>query len=166
MITQIIEGKHIVWLDLSQNLLSEISPRIMNGHFEKIWLSGNRFDCNCDMLWMADWLANTTSPSGGHLVKDYKKVICRTGPYKGAPIYTLTAANMHCLPSVIPVWAIGLLSGAGVLIIAIVIAIIAIARRWNEVKFWLYLHFDILNKNDDDLVKIQDFQFDALLSYT
>ncbi len=162
---QIMDDNRVKWLDLSNNELSEIPGEIRKGHFQNIWLSGNRFDCNCKMLWMANWLANTTVRSGGHLVKDYKTVICSTGRFKGKPIYTLTATNTDCLPSVFPVWGIGLVSGAGVLIIGIIIVMISVARRWNEVKFWLYMHFDILNKNDDDLVKIQEFQFDALLSY-
>ncbi len=151
-------------IDLSGNKLSYVPRSIMHGHLERIWISGNQFECNCDMLWMVNWLANTTSPSGGHLVKDYNKVLCRNNKHKGIPIINLNATYLNCLP--MPVWGIGLISGAGALIIAIVIAIVAIARRWNAIKFWLYMHCDILDKNDDDLDKLDGIYFDALLSYT
>ncbi len=153
-------------IDLSGNKLISLPKGVMEGHFERIWLSGNEFECNCDMLWMANWLDKSRSPSGGHLIQDYNKVLCHDNKYKGILISNLNATYLKCLPSVMPAWGIGLISGAGVLIIAIVITIVAIARRWNAVKFWLYMHFDILDKNDDDLDKLDGIQFDALLSYT
>ncbi len=163
----ILNSNATKWIDLSRNKLTFLSRNIMQGHFERIWLSGNEFECNCDMLWMADWLDNSASPFGGHLIGDYDKVLCNNNKYVGMPIFKLNATYMKCLPSVtvVPAWAIGLISGAGILIIVIVIAMIAIARRWNEVKFWLFMHFDILDKNDDDLGKLDGIQFDALLSY-
>ncbi len=161
-----LTAANIYWLDLSGNTLSGTSPQIKHGHFKKIWLSGNKFDCNCDTLWMASWLANTTTSTGDHLVMDYKDVLCGRGKYMGTPIYTLNATYLNCLPTKLPVWGIGLITGAGVLIIAIVIAMLAIARRWNEVKFMAYLHFNILNKNDDDVDALEGIQFDALLSYS
>ncbi len=161
----IVEGNTIRWLDLSKNKIAAISQQIRNRNFEKVWLSGNEFVCNCDMLWMAEWLANTTS-SSGHVIQDYREVLCHSGKYDGIPIYTLTAEKMDCLPTRLPVWGIGLIAGAGVLVISIVITVVLIARRWNDVKFLLYYHFNILNKNDDDLADVRDLQFDALLSYT
>ncbi len=162
----IVKGKSIRWIDLSGNNLLMISKTITQGHFERIWLSGNEFSCTCDMLWMVNWLANTTSPAG-HVIQDYKEILCHTpAKYKGTPIYTINATYMNCLPTKVPTWGIGLISGAGILIIAIVITIVVIARRWNEVKLLMYLHFNILNKNDNDASDLNDFQFDALLSYT
>ena len=155
-------------LDLSGNKITSLPKIILQGHFETIWLSGNEFECICDMLWMAKWLDESILPSGGHLVHDYNKVICNNNRYKGIPIFKMNATYMNCLPLLreMPAWGIGLISGAGVLIIVFVIAMIAIARRWNAVKFWMYMHFDILDKNDDDLGRLDGIQFDALLSYT
>ncbi len=115
---------------------------------------------------MASWLANSTVPSGGHHIQDYNKVICHDNRYNGIPIFTLNATFMKCLPSVMPVWGKGLISGTGAIIICIVIAIIVIARRWTVVKFWMFMHFDILDKNDDDLDKLDGIKFDGLLSYS
>ncbi len=167
-IDSILKANTTKYVDLFGNEITHLPKATMQGNFERIWLSGNRFECNCDMLWMANWLANTMSPSGGHLISDYNKVLCHNGKNKGIPIFTLNATYMNCLPTVtlVPAWGIGLISGAGVLVIVIVISMIAIARRWNEVKFWLYMHFDVLDKNDDDLGRLDGIQFDALLSYT
>ncbi len=107
LLEQIIEGTTTTWLDLSRNKILKLSPKIKQGRFEKIWLSGNEFVCNCDMLWMASWLANTTTLSGDHVIQDYKHVLCYTGKHTGTPIYTLDAALMDCLPTRLPasLWA-------------------------------------------------------------
>ncbi len=42
-----------------------------------IWLSNNLFDCNCDMMWMRDWLLNATN------VKDKENITCASGKWKG-----------------------------------------------------------------------------------
>ena len=162
----IIHADSIKLIDLSSNGITHLPKTFRHGHFERIWLSGNEFECNCDMLWMANWLANTTSPSGGHLIQDYNKVTCNNNKYKGMPISALNATYMNCLPSKMPVWGIGLISGAVALIVTIDITTAVVVKRWNEVKFFMFMRFNILDKNDDDLDKLDGVQFDALLSYT
>ena len=53
----------------------------------------------------------------------------------------------------------------GALIVGIVIAIVAISRRWNEVKWLLYLHFNILDKSDNN-EDLTDKKYDAFVSPT
>ena len=52
----------------------------------------------------------------------------------------------------------------GTLTIVLTIAIIAISRKWNKVKFFLYLYFDILDKNDGDEDLTNKF-YDIFISY-
>ena len=52
----------------------------------------------------------------------------------------------------------------GALILGTTITIIAVSRRWNEVKFFLYLHFDILDKNERD-EDLTDKFYDVFVSY-
>ena len=51
----------------------------------------------------------------------------------------------------------------GALIVGIIIVVIAISRRWNEVKWFLYLHFNILDKQDNE--DLTDKKYDAFVSY-
>ena len=67
-------------------------------YIEKLWLGGNPFHCNCDMTWMIEWLKNFTSPSGQHIIIDYKDVKCVYGKMIGKPIYKLNPEDMGCVP--------------------------------------------------------------------
>ena len=151
-------------LHLDHNNFSALSSNIMNiKSLQSITLSANRFICNCYMTWMIDWFSSRTS-SGKRVVQDYDQVVCSNGKMFGKLIHKLTLEEMGCYPHVLSLGqklTIGIL---GSLIIAIVIAIIAISRRWNEVKRFLFLHFDILDKSDRNEY-LDGKTYDAFLSY-
>ena len=150
-------------LNISHNKLKTLPREIVNlTGLTQVWLSGNPFTCNCDMLWMADWMANfTTDPdSDVRVVQDYYQVKCGDG----RPIHLLDPVQMGCFPKEMALWQKILIGLVSALTIAFVIAIIAIGKRWNEVKWLMYLHFDILNKNDGE-ENLENKESDALLSY-
>ena len=150
-------------LNISHNKLKTLPREIVNlTELTQVWLSRNPFTCNCDMLWMVDWMANfTTDPdSDVRVVKDYYLIKCRDG----RPIHTLNPVQMGCFPKELTLWQEILIGISITLTIVLVIAIIAISRRWNEVKWFMYLHFDILSKNDGE-ENLDNKESDALLSY-
>ncbi len=151
-------------LDLSANKLSVVPPELLKINNFKIWLGNNPFLCNCDMLWMISWLANATLPSGEHIVADYKNVTCSNGIYKGNQIFKLNRVDMGCYPHRMPSWEIALLAIVGILLVTFCVIMFLVFKRWNEVKFWMYKHFDILDKRDKD-EDLEGIKFDALLSY-
>ena len=156
---------HITEFDISNNLLKSVPREIVRTTKTiKIWLSKNPYMCNCDMLWMVDWLANVTLPSGEHVVQDYKDVTCSGGIADGMYIYRLNPVDIGCYPSRMSIWEIGLLTATGTILILIVMTMSFVFKKWKEVKFWLYQHFDILDKRDrgEDLSGIR---FDAIISY-
>ncbi len=65
-------------LYLSNNVFKAIPSLIQveKTHTE-LWLLDNPFDCNCDMMWMRDWLLNTTN------VVEKDKIVCASGKWKG-----------------------------------------------------------------------------------
>ena len=65
-------------LNLVNNNL-EILPRsIMEANNDTgIWLSNNSYDCNCDMMWMRDWLVKATN------VMDKEGIVCTKGKMIG-----------------------------------------------------------------------------------
>ena len=67
--------------NLSNNVLKNLpsSVRETNNN-TKLWISNNSYDCNCDMMWMRDWLVKTTS------VVDKEQVVRASGKMIG---------NMH-----------------------------------------------------------------------
>ena len=115
------------------------------------------------MTWMIHWLSKRT-PNGERIVKDYQDVVCHNSVMAGKQIYKLTSEEIGCYPhklSTVEKVTIGIF---GTLIIGITIAIIAVSRRWNEVKFFLYLHFDFLNKNDGN-EDLTNKLYDVFVSY-
>ncbi len=63
---------------LSNNNLKHVSQLIQKvGKKVKLWLGNNPFECNCDMMWMRDWLQNATN------VQDKNNITCRPGKWKG-----------------------------------------------------------------------------------
>ena len=65
-------------LNLVNNNL-EILPRsIMETNNDtRMWLSNNSYDCNCDMMWMRDWLVKATN------VMDKEGIVCTKGKMIG-----------------------------------------------------------------------------------
>ena len=153
-----LENSTLRSLNLANNNISMLPSKISNiKTLQSVKLSGNNFACNCDMTWMIDWFTK-------RIVEDYDKVKCKNGKMIGRHIYNLTREEMGCYPHKLSLGeklTIGIL---GTLIIIIVIFIIAVGRRWNEVKWLLYLHFNILDKSDrnEDLT---GKKYDAFLCY-
>ncbi len=163
----IAEDSQVRLFDISNNVLQKLSRRISEGHnLEKIWLSGNRFECNCDMLWMTAWLVNTRNSAGQNTIQDFMSIKCYLGHNKTFKIHRLTNEDLGCQKTKVPTWGLGLIVTAGILIVIIIVVVGTIMRRWSEVQFLIYLHFNILNQKDDDINELQNLYFDALLSYT
>ena len=112
---------------------------------------------------MIQWFLKLNS-NGERLVKDYQDVVCHNSVMAGKQIYRLTLEEMGCYPHNLSLREKLIIGIFEILTIVMTIAIIAISRRWNEVKFFLYLHFDILDKNDGD-EKLTDKFYDIFVSY-
>ena len=140
----------ITELNLANNSITSLPSELANiSSLQSVTLSGNKFICDCKMTWMIQWLSRQRG-NGERIVKDYQDVVCHSGMLIGKQIYKLTSNEMGCYPHKLSLGEKITIGIFGTLIIGITIAIIAISRRWNEVKFFLYLHFDILDKNDGD----------------
>ncbi len=69
---------HTHTLKMSHNMLTKVPSLLHTTHFQtKLWLANNQFECNCDMMWMRDWLLNATN------VMDKENILCFGGPWNG-----------------------------------------------------------------------------------
>ena len=116
------------------------------------------------MLWMVEWLNNFTAPDGSRAVRDYNHVKCSNNKYAGKQIYKLSAIKMGCFPRKLTSGEKALIGICGGIIISIVIIVIIIGKRWNEVKWLLFLHFNIRDKRDND-INLENMERDALISF-
>ena len=65
-------------LDIRNNKLKSLPKTITQGNkTSQLWISDNPYECNCDMLWMKDWLIDT------RIVMDKKNVTCSGKTVKG-----------------------------------------------------------------------------------
>ena len=65
-------------MDIRGNKLTTLPRAIVNIRgSSKLWISDNPYDCNCDTLWMKDWLIDAEN------VQDKYNAICATGKMKG-----------------------------------------------------------------------------------
>ena len=62
---------------------------------------------------------------------------------------------------IFPIWAI---SSIVVSAVVIVIIIIILNRKWEAIRFFMFMHFDIL-PNDDGAENLDDVEFDAFVTY-
>ena len=62
---------------------------------------------------------------------------------------------------IFPIWAISTIVASAVII---VVTIIILNRKWEAIKFFMFMHFDILPK-DDDRENLDEMEFDAFVTY-
>ena len=113
---------------------------------------------------MIQWISKRNL-NNNSLIKDKKNVVSRSDTSLDQKISQMTPEKMGCYPHKLSVGEKVTIGIFGALIVGIVVAIIAISRRWNEVKWLLYLHFNILDKSDNN-EDLTDKKYDAFLSYS
>ena len=70
--------KSVKHLDIRGNNLKSLPQTIKNVATEnKLWVSRNPYECNCDTLWMKDWLIDNKN------VMDKDNVTCSENKVKG-----------------------------------------------------------------------------------
>lgn len=52
-----------------------------------------------------------------------------------------------------------------ILVLLTVALMIMINRKWDTISFFMFLHFDILSKSDDELEKLDAMDFDGFVTY-
>ena len=76
----------------------------------------------------------------------------------GTPIYKLDELAMQCN---FPPWAIIFLA---VVSVATVILIIVLNRKWEAIKFYMFVHFNVLT-DDDGPENLDEMEFDGFITY-
>ena len=66
-------------LKLTNNVIRSLPLSIQKTEDNtKLWISNNSYDCNCDMMWMRDWLVKATN------VMDKEDITCTSGKMIGS----------------------------------------------------------------------------------
>ena len=76
IMTKLLKNK--TYLNIAKNSLKYLPWEIEGaGNGTELWIGGNLYECNCDMLWMRDWLVTASA------VRDRDHAVCTTGKMKG-----------------------------------------------------------------------------------
>ncbi len=79
--------------------------------------------------------------------------------FPGTKIYQLERSEMGCVD--FPVW-IGIVTGT--VILGLIIITIVINRKWEAIKFILFMKYNILF-SDDEPENVDEMEFDAFIAY-
>ena len=155
----ILHNSSVKWLDLSYNNISKMPIEFSTANnIEKLWLEDNPIFCDCEMIWMIDWLGN----EGKHIVQNSERITCVHGKEVGKPVYLLRPYDMDCYNGQAGMWiAVGTIS---IMIIFMVFALGPIVH-YVDLRWVVYKKFGILIGNPDENEIIDKMQFDAFLSY-
>ena len=166
-IKTIHKSQKLKWLNLAGNSLTTISLQLKSlDNLEKIWLGGNKFHCDCSMTWMITWLTNFTTPTGDHIIVDYKHINCYSGMMKGTPVYKLNEVKMGCYPKLTTSQKVGMGIGVFVAGFIIILLFVIIIKRSREAKFLMFYYFnlDTVPKDDKD-ENVDNMEYDAFFCY-
>ena len=146
---------NLTFLDLSNNRLEELPKSIRNlKYLKSITISGNIFQCNCDIFWMSVWLRKTLS-----ITKDPQSVLCFSGKGRGKRLQDINQDDVGCYDFIQQ-----LAVGVGVAFPLTIILIFVIFRYRGHIKIWLYTRFgfhpwDQVNENPEEK------DYDAFVSF-
>ena len=67
------------YLNIASNKINKLPKLIKDAkNFTELWISNNSYECNCDMMWMKDWLVKAKN------VMDKESVVCANAKMKGS----------------------------------------------------------------------------------
>ena len=84
-------GSRLSFLDISNNNLAQLPSNIQNiSSLRYLHLTGNFFQCNCENIWMKDWLNNS------NIMEDSANIHCIMPSGKWNLFIELTDADLAC----------------------------------------------------------------------
>ena len=85
-------NSNVVNLDISNNELKFIPRNFESVNFlKKLRISGNKFACKCNNMWMKNWIKDNTET-----IQDYNVVNCQMEFGKSIPFVKLSDADLIC----------------------------------------------------------------------
>ncbi len=159
-LSQILIKSSVKRLNITNNRLSEFPKALAlkGNNLNELWLSKNPLECNCEMTWLINWLAN----GGKYVVKDYQDVICAQGMQIEEPTYLVKPLDMGCYP-----WNQNLLITMGVLggVISFMILALVPIIHYTDIRWLVYRNFSKLVGDPDKDEDIDVMVFDAFVSF-
>ena len=155
-------------LYLDNNKLQSLPPSIQNLTLQKLSLSVNLFKCDCNDLWIKQWLERNRK-----VVVDVDKVRCISGPGKGVPIVYVRDQAFVCPLTPKDNYTIVRIEKYKTIAIACssvlsfcIVALLLMYKYRREIKVLAHAHFNLhpFDRMDDD--GNNQAIYDAFVSYS
>jgi hypothetical protein len=148
------EMKNLERLDISRNYIKSVPKEIQKLSFDKVKIRGNPLECDCNMIWMADWisLSNGTVDASISCSSEGETKI----------IKDVTEKSLHCnVDNLIIIFG----PVVGVLVVIVITVIISAKLCPYETKVLIY-RFLRIHPRDRYVVDHEvTMEYDAYLSY-
>ncbi len=123
----------------------------------KITLRNNRFVCDCNNVWLYEWILKHAVQGN---IEDVKQVICSAGTSQGQTLVEANRRDFVCDRTT------EIMAGSLVgICIVLVFLVLCVYRYRGEIKLYLYTRFDWHPFDLSDDSDIVDKQYDAFVSY-
>ena len=112
-----------------------------------------------------DTLTKEIAVIESNVVIDYEDVICNGGEFDEHPIYQLQADKLGCLSYLITreaVISLAFILSFGVIIVCLIMVAF---RRWNEIRWIIYRKTNRFIRRGDKCDDLDNYVFDAFISY-
>ena len=96
-----IKNKRLSYLDISNNALTTLPQNIQKLTLKTLKLSENNFKCQCDNMWMKEWMLNNSD-----MITDYKTVQCQMSSDRQILVIKMNAEDLGCIPEDFKLWKI------------------------------------------------------------
>ena len=94
-------AKGLTSLDISYNNINSLPKSLTQlTTLQKIWMAGNELKCQCDNIFIGDWIVNNSN-----IVKDHDKVQCQMPDETWIPVIEMDEGNLGCVYK-FPLWTI------------------------------------------------------------
>ena len=151
------------FLDISSNNLVRLPKNIMNiSSLRNLRLTGNSFQCNCENLWMKNWLNNS------NIIENSTNIRCKMSQPPGNEIRMIHMNEdaMDCPSQQSILNPLVILIIILILVFILVLGLVIIWSNWKAIKIWIFVRFGYKFKDKDEPVEnINDFDYDAFVNY-
>ena len=177
------------FLDISNNNLTTLPRNIQNiSSLKNLRLAGNPFQCNCDNMWMKDFL------NSSDIIEDSGNITCTLSLQEEILMIDMNSEDQDCpSPGIGPnIWKIlgtilisnystanchcqcqvakkGIFMSAIILsaiLIFVLLVLVIICCRWEAIKFWMFVQFGFqFNDQDEPVENLQEMDYEAFANY-
>ncbi len=148
-------------LNLRYNYLLSLPKGIQNLNNSMIFLTGNKFECDCENTWLKYWLLSSRPT----LIPDTKSLLCKNVESTYFLEIDDTILSDLCTDNTVS-W-LGLAIGSTVALVVVLVIVFLMYKFWKSIKVWCFVKFNWHPFDQGDMDdNIENMDYDVFISYS